>query len=166
MLNVLDANQTNILMRLADACPTLTFVELRTSSRNAPSGWVTIKRRMNNGRYAGWNSVKSLRGTQMEDWSRHFDPSTSNSNSNWDKRTITLKNSRRGGPGPRSKHFPRSNPFLELIFFSLCAAIVTLFLIQGYCSRFGAISGHCLKPHRPLPYFTSRRNDPIIHPTS
>jgi len=161
---VLDGNQTNMLRRLADACPTLTFVELCTSSRNAPSGWVTIERRMDDGRYAGWNSVKSLRGMQIEDWIRPFEPSASNSN--WDKRIVIFKNSRRGGPGQRLINFCRPNLFLGLIFVGLCAAIVTLFLVQGYCSLFGAIPGHCLKPHRSLPYLTSLRNDPIIYPTS
>ena len=156
------ANRTHTLWRLADACPTLTFVELHTSSGTASSGWVTIKRRMDDRRYDGWNSVKSLRGTPMEDWSRHFDPSTSNSNPNWDKRIITFKNSRRGRPGQRLTHFCRSNPFLVLIFFSLCAAIVTVLGPRLLLP----IRGNLLKPNRPLPYFTSLRSNPIIHPTS
>ena len=133
-LNILHANQTHTLRRLADACPTLTFVELRTSSGiDASSVWVAIKRRMVDGRYDGWNLVTSLRGTPMEDWSRHFDPSTSNSNSNWD---MIFENSRRGGPGQRLLDFCRPSLFLGLIFISICAAIVTLFLAQGYCSQF------------------------------
>ena len=156
-LNVLHANRTSNVRRLADACPTLTFVELRTLSDYGPSNeWVTIKRRTGDGRYVRWDAVKSLRGTQMEDWSRHFDPSTStsnsNSNSNWDKRITIFKKSRRGRrPGPTQAFFARvflggqlrdcsSRSFLEFVFFSLCAAIVAMFLVLGCSPRSRAIA--------------------------
>jgi hypothetical protein len=88
-LNVLDANQTKaVLRRFADACPTLAFVELPSPGRNAPSRWVTIKQRIDDGTCAGWNSMKSLGGTHMEDWGGHLDLSTPNLN--WDKRILTF----------------------------------------------------------------------------
>ena len=155
-LKVLHAIRTSTLRRLADACPTLTFIELRTLSEyDASNVWVTIKRRTGDGRYVGWNAVKSLRGTQMEDWSRHFDPSTSTSNSysnsNWDKRIMTFKKSRRGRrpgqaffarvfPGGQLRNCCPSMPFLEFVHFSLCAAIVAIFLVLCCSPRSQAIA--------------------------
>jgi len=95
-LNVYDAHQTNIVLKLfADACPTLAFVQLGICNAY---GWVSIKRQtyngIYNGRYVGWDLIKSVRGIQMEDWSKHLDPSTPNLNR--DKRVLIPKNSTSG----------------------------------------------------------------------
>jgi len=139
-LNILDGQKTSIVLRrFAESCPTLAFVELRSLSRHTPDRWVAIKRRPDDGTYVRWNSVKSLRGMQIEDWSGHLDPPTPNSN--WgDKRALVIsKKSRPLVTSPNLTHplnlaykrkFCWSCPCLVLtLLISLCAAILILKLL-------------------------------------